>query len=88
MLEKDDSDDFISDIIEEVCSSALDKIYKDYLEKQLIPFTVCQARDAIVQIIEWQFLAHDPGESNLEQDVGWQEDDGVFYNPQYFIAEF
>ena len=76
MLEKDDSDDFISELMEEVCSSALDTIFKDYLERQLIPFTVCQARDAIVQIIEWQFLTHDPGESEVENDIGWQEDEG------------
>ena len=76
MLDHDDNDDFVSDIIEDVCSSALDIIYKNYIDKQLIPFTVCQAKDAIVQIVEWQFLARDEGEKDTSADPGWCEDEG------------
>ena len=79
MLDHDDGDEFVTDIIEEVCTSALDIIYKNYIEKQLIPYTVSQARDAIVQIIEWQFLTRDEGEGNVETDPGWIEDEGMRY---------
>lgn len=75
MLERDDGEEFITDIIEEVCDSALDIIYKSYIDRQLIPYTVSQAKDAIVQIIEWQFLARDEGEGNIIDDVGWLEDE-------------
>ena len=76
MVDHDDNDDFITDIIGDVCSSALDIIHKNYIDKQLIPFTVCQAKDAIVQIIEWQFLTRDSGEGNVSVDPGWCEDEG------------
>jgi len=52
MIDHDDGDDFISDIVEEVNATALDIIFKSYIQKQLIPYTVCQAKDAIIQIIE------------------------------------
>ncbi len=52
MVDHDDGDEFIQDIVEEVCSSALDIIYQNYLQKQLIPYTVLQAKDALLQIIE------------------------------------
>ena len=79
MVERDDNDDFISDIIEEISCSALDIIYKAYIDRQLIPFTVCQAKDAIVQIIEWQFLARDEAEKKVAQDPGWTEDEGEYF---------
>ena len=52
MIEHDDGDDFLQGIVEEVCASAMDIIYQNYLQKQLIPFTVIQAKDAMLQIIE------------------------------------
>ena len=76
MVEHDENDDYISDIIDEISNSALDIIYKSYINRQLIPFTVCHAKDAIVQIIEWQFLSRDEGENNVAEDTGWAEDEG------------
>lgn len=55
MLEHDDSDDFMQGIVEEICLSALDTIYQNYLQRQLIPFTVLQAKDAMLQIVEVLF---------------------------------
>lgn len=52
MLEKDGSEDFIEDIVDEIIDTSMDKIYKLYLEKQLLPFTVTMAKDAILQVIE------------------------------------
>ena len=52
MVEHDDGDDFLRGIVEEVCAAAMDTVYQNYLQKQLIPFTVIQAKDAILQIIE------------------------------------
>ena len=56
MLDADDGDDFIVDIVQSVCDSALDVIYKSYIQKQLIPYTVVLAKDAILQIIEVTML--------------------------------
>ena len=52
MTDHDEGDDFIIDIIEDVCSSAMDTIFQNYIQKQLVPYTVLQAKDAILQIIE------------------------------------
>ncbi|XP_067671114.1 uncharacterized protein C2orf81 homolog isoform X1 [Haliotis asinina] len=75
MLDKDGTEDFILDIVDEVVDSTMDMIYKSYIEKQLLPFTISQAKDAILQIIDWQFLARDGGEVNPEGDPTWLQDE-------------
>ena len=52
MLDKEDGEDFIVDIVGNIVDSALNVIYDNYIQKQLYPYTVTQARDAILQIIE------------------------------------
>ncbi len=52
MTDHDDGEEFMIDIVNDICSSALDIIYEQYLEKQLVPYTVQQAKDALLQIIE------------------------------------
>lgn len=52
MLDKDGAEDFIEDIMEELVDTTMDKIYDIYLDKQLLPFTVTMAKDAILQIID------------------------------------
>ena len=52
MVEHDESDDFVEDIVDEICASALDIIYNSYLERQLVPYTISKAKDALLQIIE------------------------------------
>ncbi|XP_069779476.1 uncharacterized protein C2orf81 homolog isoform X2 [Narcine bancroftii] len=74
MVAAEDGENNIMDIIEDIVSQALDQCYNLYIENQLLPFTISQAKDAILQIIEWQFLSYDPGESNVTLDHSWQED--------------
>ncbi|XP_051888782.1 uncharacterized protein C2orf81 homolog, partial [Pristis pectinata] len=74
MVAAEDGENNVMDIIEDIVSQALDQCYSIYIENQLLPFTIAQAKDAILQIIEWQFLTHDPGESNVSLDHSWQED--------------
>lgn len=42
---------------------------------QTVAFTVGQARDALLQIVQWRFLARDEGETDPEEDGTWQEDE-------------
>nr|XP_054332223.1 uncharacterized protein C2orf81 homolog isoform X13 [Pongo pygmaeus] len=42
---------------------------------QCIPFTISQAREAMLQITEWRFLARDEGESAVAEDPTWGEDE-------------
>ena len=48
----DDNDEFILDIVKEIENNAIDIIYDGYLEKQLVPFTVALAKDAMLTIVE------------------------------------
>ncbi|XP_064617740.1 uncharacterized protein C2orf81 homolog isoform X1 [Liolophura sinensis] len=75
MLEKDDGEDFIADIVEDVVAMTLEKAYDGYISRQLLPFTINQAKDAILQIIEWQFLAHDEGDMEVDKDPGWIQEE-------------
>lgn len=52
MLERDESDAFITDIVEEVYKLADKSIYEKYLERQSIPFTVMQLKDEFLQLVE------------------------------------
>lgn len=73
MLDRDSSEEFVQEIMDEIVLYTMDEIYKKYIDRQLLPFTIAQAKDAILQIIEWEFLARDEGESNLS-DLGWIQD--------------
>ncbi|XP_058285168.1 uncharacterized protein C2orf81 homolog isoform X4 [Hylobates moloch] len=42
---------------------------------QCIPFTISEAREAMLQITEWRFLARDEGESAVAEDPTWGEDE-------------
>lgn len=75
MLEKDGSEEFVEDIVDDLITTTLDKCYELYIERQLVPFTVTQAKDAILSIIEWQFLGRDEGEESPESDTGWIQDE-------------
>ncbi|XP_048455462.1 uncharacterized protein C2orf81 homolog isoform X2 [Rhincodon typus] len=75
MVSTEDAESQIGDIIDDIVNQVLDGCYRVYIEKQLLPFTISQAKDAILQIIEWQFLTYDPGERNVALDPSWQEDD-------------
>ncbi|XP_005101588.1 uncharacterized protein C2orf81 homolog isoform X2 [Aplysia californica] len=75
MVERDSSDEFVLDIMDELMENTMAAIYNKYIERQLLPFTITQARDAIIEIIEWQFLAKDEGEVDIESDLGWVEDE-------------
>jgi hypothetical protein len=52
MLDRDDADDFIAEMLEEWYAKVDNIIYNKYIERQLVPYTVTQAKDAILQIIE------------------------------------
>lgn len=52
MLEQDDGEDFIGDIVDEVVSATLKVIYEKYIEQQLLPYTISQAKEALLTIID------------------------------------
>lgn len=72
MLEIDDSQDFVWEIIDEVFDSTIKIIYDKYLEKQAIPYTISKAHEAILHIIDWQFLTKD---KNDDLSEFWAQDE-------------
>ncbi|KAK3761348.1 hypothetical protein RRG08_060916 [Elysia crispata] len=75
MVDRDGADEFVTDIVDELMETTMSAIYDKYIQSQLLPFTITQARDAITEIIEWQFLARDEGEQHIETDLGWAQDE-------------
>lgn len=59
MLETDDNEEFVYEITEEIVENALDLIFKGYIGNQLIPFTVAQAKEALLDLIEVIFILYD-----------------------------
>ncbi|XP_067389677.1 uncharacterized protein C2orf81 homolog [Emydura macquarii macquarii] len=75
LITLEEGEDGAGDILAGLLDQVMDECYKVYLARQCIPFTISQARDAILQIAEWRFLARDEGEATVEEDVTWQEEE-------------
>lgn len=52
MVDRDGSEDFVEDIVDDLIGNTLDKCFELYIQKQVIPFTVSEAKDAILSIID------------------------------------
>ena len=52
MVDRDGAEDFVEDIVDDLITITLDKCFDLYINKQLLPFTVSQAKDAILSIIQ------------------------------------
>lgn len=75
MLDRDDSGSFVIDLVNDIYSAADKIIYDKYIEDQLIPYTVLQVKDALLQIVEWQFLARDEDSSSTASMFQIQDDE-------------
>ena len=58
MMETDDSQDFIWEILDEVVDNAIKRVYGEYLSRMTIPFTINEARKAIIHIIDVKQQQH------------------------------
>nr|XP_058134949.1 uncharacterized protein C2orf81 homolog isoform X2 [Dasypus novemcinctus] len=71
----EEGEDVVGDILADLLARVMDSAFKVYLTQQSIPFTISQAREAMLQITEWRFLARDEGESAVAEDPTWGEDE-------------
>ncbi|KAK2511395.1 hypothetical protein Q9233_017008 [Columba guinea] len=65
-------------MVAELLERVLAECSRAHAVRQRVPFTVGQARDAILQITECRFLARDEGDTEPEGpagDSGWREDE-------------
>lgn len=52
MIEIEDSQEYVWELIDEVFDNVIKIIYDKYIKKQTIPYTINEARKAILHIIE------------------------------------
>uniref|UniRef100_A0A8C5VM57 Chromosome 2 open reading frame 81 n=1 Tax=Microcebus murinus TaxID=30608 RepID=A0A8C5VM57_MICMU len=71
----EEGEEVVGDILADMLARVLDSAFKVYLTQQCIPFTISQAREAMLQITEWRFLVQDKGESAVAEDPTWGEDE-------------
>ncbi|XP_005599954.3 uncharacterized protein C2orf81 homolog isoform X1 [Equus caballus] len=71
----EEGEDVVGDILADLLARIMDSAFKVYLTQQCIPFTISQAREAMLHITEWRFLARDEGESAVAEDPTWGEDE-------------
>ncbi|CAM9386275.1 unnamed protein product [Lampetra fluviatilis] len=74
MLDLEDGEMYVRDLLEELLECTMEECHKIYIQRQLIPFTVSQAKEALLNVIECRFLARDEGQLSVECDSSWQED--------------
>ncbi|XP_043919934.1 uncharacterized protein C2orf81 homolog [Protopterus annectens] len=75
MIAEEEGEEIIAELMDDLMTKVMDECYKVYLVRQLIPFTIAEARDALVQIIEWRFLVHDDGDTDISGHAIWQQDE-------------
>ncbi|EPY73645.1 hypothetical protein CB1_002666001 [Camelus ferus] len=72
---REEGEEVVGDIMEELVERVMDAAYKSYLERQCIPYTVDWARETMLQMVQLRFMPRDEGEPNLAEDPTWAEDE-------------
>lgn len=75
LLEIDEAQEFIWELLDECIENANKDIYTKYLDSQTIPFTINEAKKAILHLIDWQFLDDDSDDDLTENWIQDQEPD-------------
>ncbi|XP_063051091.1 uncharacterized protein C2orf81 homolog [Engraulis encrasicolus] len=71
MITQEEGEDVVREIMEDLMGNVMEKCKREYLNRQLIPYTVARTRDTLLEILEWRFLVQDPGEPSGNT---WKED--------------
>lgn len=87
-----DNEEIACEYVEEILNEILLKVYDVYLKQQLLPYTVSAAKDALLLVVEWNFLHRDESQVSPILQPGWIPDKEptrpVIDNwaPGYFIS--
>eukprot|EP00106_Octopus_bimaculoides_P007831 XP_014775273.1 PREDICTED: uncharacterized protein C2orf81 homolog [Octopus bimaculoides] len=65
------NEDYASEIVEDIVNIVLNKAYDIYLERQLLPYTVNAAIEALTLLVEWNFLRRDESQVSPTLQPGW-----------------
>jgi len=74
LMQEEDDINFIGELVYEIIDKVLNKCYEEYINKQLMPYTLSQTKQTLLKMIQWHFLLHDTGEMDLYQNPQWQEE--------------
>ncbi|KAB1266782.1 uncharacterized protein Cadr_000018333 [Camelus dromedarius] len=72
---REEGEEVVGDIVEELMDQVMDAACKSYLERQCIPYAVNRARETILQMVQMRFVPRDEGEPHLAEDPTWAEDE-------------
>ncbi|KAM7112463.1 uncharacterized protein C2orf81 homolog [Ciconia maguari] len=75
LLAAERGDGDAGDVLAELLARVMDECSKANAARQRVPFAVGQARDALLRVARWRFLARDEGETDPAGDGAWQEDE-------------
>ncbi|XP_029636304.1 uncharacterized protein C2orf81 homolog isoform X1 [Octopus sinensis] len=65
------NEEFASEIVDDIVNIVLTKAYEIYLERQLLPYTVNAAIEALTLLVEWNFLRRDESQVSPILQPGW-----------------
>ncbi|XP_056397912.1 uncharacterized protein C2orf81 homolog [Hyla sarda] len=68
MVMAEDEEGVVGDLVDALMDRVMEECLMVHLQHQLIPYTVSQAREAMVQMVQWTFVARDEGDK--EPDIG------------------
>nr|XP_033810336.1 uncharacterized protein C2orf81 homolog [Geotrypetes seraphini] len=74
MVAVEEGEEYVGEMIDDLLAQVMKQCFQVYLQRQRIPYTINQAKDATIQIIEWRFLVRDTGEACVAKDDTWQEE--------------
>ncbi|KAG8538785.1 hypothetical protein GDO81_022089 [Engystomops pustulosus] len=74
MVGAEDGEDVVGDIVDSLIDRVMEECLMVHLQSQLIPYTVGQARDAMLQIVQWTFVPRDEGDVDLDTGKDWREE--------------
>ncbi|XP_038601645.1 uncharacterized protein C2orf81 homolog [Tachyglossus aculeatus] len=81
LVQKEEGEDAVGDLLAQLLHRVTEDAFQLYLRRQRVPFTVSQAQEALLQMVEWRFLARDEGETAAHGGgtpalgPGWEEDE-------------
>ncbi|KAM5125124.1 uncharacterized protein ACMZJ9_022446, partial [Mantella aurantiaca] len=74
MAATEEGEELVGEMMDYLLSRVMEECHRVYLESQLIPYTVSQAWDAMIHMVEWTFISRDEGEDETYPQKTWQEE--------------
>ncbi|TSN86105.1 hypothetical protein Baya_10000 [Bagarius yarrelli] len=73
MIAHEEGEEIVAEILDELMTRVMKKCDEVYLKKQIIPFSVAWAKNAMLQLVNWHYLMRDEGD-DIETISILQED--------------